>query len=87
MNSTASTIRRTALAAAMLALLAVAQVSWTQPADEAASEEPPAEQQAPAKDTTPPAPETDAQADQSPFDYQSSEEISEDRSVSYPVDI
>ncbi|MEH6569768.1 MAG: hypothetical protein V7709_11860 [Halioglobus sp.] len=34
-----------------------------------------------------PVPETLPVPDQSPFDYRSSEEISEDRSVSFPVDI
>ncbi len=87
MNSSKNIVRRAALAATMFALLGITQTSRAQPADETVAEETPTEQQAPEKDTPPPAPDTGAQADQSPFDYQSSEEISEDRSVSYPVDI
>jgi hypothetical protein len=34
-----------------------------------------------------PKPETPDSKDNSPYDYESSEEISEDRSVSFPVDI
>ena len=39
------------------------------------------------QETPPAAAESSAGADQSPFDYQSSEQISEDLSVSFPVDI
>ena len=78
-------IRQSLLITTMFALLAVTPISSAQSADETAPEESPAEQQSSETDTPPPAPET--QDDQSPFDYQSSEEISEDRSVSYPVDI
>ena len=39
------------------------------------------------QETPPAAAESSAGADPSPFDYQSSEQISEDLSVSFPVDI
>ena len=75
----------TTLKATLLSLLlalggaAVLAQQDTEPADETDS----AEQ---AEDT--PAPdEATTDDDGSPFDYQASEQISEDRSVSFPVDI
>ena len=81
--------RTAATALLALLLLAGAQTSWSQ----AEPNEPNEPTQA-AGDPTPeqpandaPAPDENVRPDQSPFDYQSSEKISEDRSVSFPVDI
>ena len=80
------------LAPAIAVLLLAAAVAWSQPGADTDSDTttttPP--QQSPgadadngdaARDTTP------TQTDRSPTDYRSSEEISEDLSVSFPVDI
>jgi len=57
----------------------------TDPQESAPKDEAPATAEPAAKPATPaPAP---AANDDSPFDYRSSEEISEDLSVSFPVDI
>ena len=53
-------------------------VEEQQPVDDAAIE---------ADEQAPPAPEADANQERSPHDYRPSEDISEDLSVSFPVDI
>ena len=53
-------------------------------AQEAAPEEPPREQEAGQDSEPPPA---RSGSEDSPYDYKASEEISEDLSVSFPVDI
>jgi hypothetical protein len=61
-----------------------AQQVESEPVDAPAVEQTGDEAQEQEQDTPP---TTAEEADQSPFDYQSSEQISEDLSVSYPVDI
>ncbi len=55
-------------------------------AQEAGPEEPPREQEPDAAQDSEPAPARGGSED-SPYDYKASEEISEDLSVSFPVDI
>jgi hypothetical protein len=79
------------LTPAIAVLLLAASVAWSQSGADAESEATTTtQQQSPgadadngdaARDTTP------TQTDRSPTDYRSSEEISEDLSVSFPVDI
>ena len=64
-------------------VLLVAPASAHEPADDAEAAES-AENVASEAEDDPPTP---ASGEDSPFDYQSSEEISEDLSVSFPVDI
>jgi hypothetical protein len=88
-TATSKGLRAAATALLTLMLLAGAQTSWSQTAPNEPNEptqaagEPPPEQAA----NDAPAPDENVRPDQSPFDYQSSEKISEDRSVSFPVDI
>jgi hypothetical protein len=79
-------IRTQTLVPALLALLLLGLPLAAQEADEAQT--PPAEA-APQSSTPPPreAETVPAASDDSPYDYRSSEEISEDLSVSFPVDI
>jgi hypothetical protein len=60
-----------------------AQAAQSGTAETTAPEQDPAQQE----EASPEAPEPDAKTERSPFDYRSSEEISEDLSVSFPVDI
>ena len=84
--------KRLASAIALLLLVLVATVAWSQPATDTQSDASTTtpQQQSPsadadngdaAGDTTP------TQAGRSPTDYRSSEKISEDLPVSFPVDI
>jgi len=79
-------IRTQTLAPAVLALLLVGLPLAAQEADEA---QPPPAEAVPESGTPPPreAETVPAASDDSPYDYRSSEEISEDLSVSFPVDI
>ena len=78
------------LTPAVAALLLAAAVAWSQPGADTDTTTTTPQQQSPgadadngdaARDTTA------TQTDRSPTDYRSSEEISEDLSVSFPVDI
>ena len=80
------------LAGALLVLSAIGAPAWAQqpnaPAAATDSPAPAVEEPNTATATTPRAEESPiAEANGSPYDYQSSEEISEDLSVSFPVDI
>lgn len=66
----------------LLSLLLCAPLTWAQEEPGEAPAEPPAESQADGAGEQP-APRND----ESPFDYEASEQISEDLSVSFPVDI
>ena len=71
------------LALSALGLKSQAQTDPEATAEPAAPEQPDKTEQ----NTASEAPEADQPSDSSPFDYKSSEEISEDLSVSFPVDI
>ena len=76
----------------LLVLSAVGTATWAQqPSAPAATKGSPVPAVEEPNTATPPAPRADerpvADANGSPYDYQSSEEISEDLSVSFPVDI
>ena len=73
------------LATAMVLALGAISLSAQPAADEPAPAAPP--EQPPANDSATGAVERPAGADRSPSDYRSSEQISEDLSVSFPVDI
>ena len=78
-------INRQTLAPAMLALLLFSPPMLAQEADEATAAD---DKDATASKPAPRQPETvPAASEESPYDYRSSEEISEDLSVSFPVDI
>lgn len=84
--------RNTIAAALLLTLPAVGTATWAQqpstPVATAASPAPAVEEPNNATTPAPRAAEKPiADANASPYDYQSSEEISEDLSVSFPVDI
>jgi hypothetical protein len=69
-----------------LALSATGADSAAQTPEKTVTEPPATERdEPPVQDKPPPAPPPEA--DDSPFDYKSSEKISEDLSVSFPVDI
>lgn len=71
-----------------LLLLTGPITGWAQSEGAATDQPPPADQSEPEKKEPPPTTaESDVEKSNSPFDYQSSEEISEDLSVSFPVDI
>ncbi len=75
----------TALALWLAVTGAIAQPPAPEPA-EAGAVEPPAAGGGQQEQATPP-PAAPARGDPSPFDYRPSEQISEDLSVSFPVDI
>jgi len=82
----------TMAAALLLALSGFGSAVWAQPATTpTASEQAPAPTAKEPSTAATPAPRAEerpiAEANGSPYDYQSSEEISEDLSVSFPVDI
>lgn len=54
---------------------------------EVEEEQPVVEEKGEADEQAPPAPEADTERERSPHDYRPSEDISEDLSVSFPVDI
>ena len=71
-----------------LLLLTSTTTGWAQSQGAVTDQPPSTEQTEPEKKETPPTTaESDVEKDNSPFDYESSEEISEDLSVSFPVDI
>jgi len=83
-------IKIQALAVATLSLVLGAAPLFAQQAADAPeqdSEETPKSQESQAANRPAPATRPPATSNDSPFDYRSSEEISEDLSVSFPVDI
>ena len=88
MTSSERLFRAGTTAALLVMALTAPMTSRAQPPD-ADTDDAPATTQAETLETdiSPDAPETDEVAETSPFDYRSSEQISEDLSVSFPVDI
>ena len=88
MNTHSINRRPAATAALALALLAVAATCPAQTATESPPQAPaPEVEEKQQQDSPSTAPKAATEDERSPFDYRSSEEISEDLSVSYPVDI
>ena len=89
MNTVGTTTHKNAIAALVLAFFAgVANGQSQSPQEDPNTPPLPAEQRDAERQPTPESvPVPLPVPDQSPFDYRSSEEISEDRSVSFPVDI
>ena len=84
--------KKTMAATLLLVLITGSTLTWAQqPSASATTSESPAPAVNEPNDTSTPAPRADerpvADANGNPYDYQSSEEISEDLSVSFPVDI
>ena len=88
MNKTPRLTQRLAIALLTLLLGSGTQTLWAQQEQQEPIEPVPPEQRETQDDENAPATTSDeTDADDSPFDYQSSEQISEDLSVSFPVDI
>jgi hypothetical protein len=88
MNKTRRLTQRLAIALLTLLLGGGALTLWAQQEQQEPIEPVPPEQRETQDDENAPATAPDeTDADNSPFDYQSSEKISEDLSVSFPVDI
>jgi hypothetical protein len=88
MNPAYTLIRKTTVLLLALALCSATQTLWAQdtavevPEPETSTNEPETPDRAAPENITPTPDSND-----SPFDYEASEEISQDLSVSYPVDI
>jgi hypothetical protein len=88
MNKTSGLSQGLTVILITLLLGAVTLTLWAQTEDqESAEPSPPEQQETEATSSTSEADSEETVADDSPFDYQSSEEISEDLSVKFPVDI
>lgn len=79
-------MRTTRLLLCVAGLLALAPPAMAQPTEQEPAPAPGEQQQA--AETPDPPPDTPAEAEpQDPFEYEATEQISEDLSVSFPVDI